>query len=77
MIQQNTENENTQIELNSGFISVIKEMKISKLLYEANIRKGTRTLTSEINSEKRTAFEIFQFLLLMVFQGCNMYRYLG
>ena len=77
MIQQNTENENTQIELNSGFISAIKEMKISKLLYEANIRKGTRTLTSEINSEKRTAFEIFQFLLLMVFQGCNMYRYLG
>ena len=25
----------------------------------------------------RKAFEIFQFLLRMVFQGCNLYRYLG
>ncbi len=77
MIQQNTENENTQIELNSGFISAIREMKISKLLHEANIRKDSRTLSGELNGDKRTAFEIFQFLLLMVFQGCNLYRFLG
>ncbi len=31
MIQQISENGNTQIELNSSFIRTIKEMKISKL----------------------------------------------
>ena len=77
MILQNSENENTQIEFNSGFVSAIKEMKISTLLHEANIRKEARTLSGETSGEKRTAYEIFQFLLLMVFQGCNMYRYLG
>ena len=37
----------------------------------------SRKLKGESSDEKRTAFEIFQFLLLMVFQGCNLYRYLG
>ena len=77
MIQQNVENGNTQVELNVGFIAAIKEMQISKLLHEANIRKDTRKLSGESSSEKRTAFEILQFLLLMVFQGCNLYRFLG
>ena len=77
MIQQSAENENTQDELNTGFIAAIREMKISKLLHDTNIRKDTRTLSGEVSGEKRTAFEIFQFLLLMVFQGCNLYRFLG
>lgn len=77
MIQQNQGNENTQSALNVSFISAIREMKISKLLHDSNIRKETRTLDGEGNSKKRSAFEIFQFLLLMVFQGCNLYRYLG
>ena len=77
MIQQSTENGNTQVELNTGFIAAIREMQISKLLHDANIRKDTRTLSGEASGEKRTAFEIFQFLLLMVFQGCNLYRFLG
>ena len=77
MIQQNVENGNTQVELNVGFIAAIKEMQISKLLHEANIRKDTRKITGEFSGEKRSAFEILQFLLLMVFQGCNLHRFLG
>lgn len=77
MIQQSAENGNTQVELNTGFIAAIREMQISKLLHETNIRKETRTLCGESSGEKRTAFEIFQFLLLMIFQGCNLYRFLG
>lgn len=77
MIQQSVENGNTQTELNTGFIAAIREMQISKLLHEANIRKDARKLSGETSREKRTAFEIFQFLLLMVFQGCNLYRFLG
>ena len=77
MIQQNKENVKTQSELNSRFVTTVKELKISSLLHESNIRKDARTQKAEISCEKRTAFEIFQFLLLMVFQGCNLFHFLG
>lgn len=60
-----------------SFIAVIKEFDISGLLFRCGIRKDSRKFKGESASEKRTASEIFQFLLLMVFQGCNLYRYLG
>lgn len=60
-----------------SFIAAIKELDISGLLFRCGIRKDSRKLKGESSDEKRTAFEIFQFLLLMVFQGCNLYRYLG
>ena len=68
---------NTEIEINANFIGAIRELKISKLLHQCGIRKTTRTMSGEMSSDKRTAFEIFQFLLLMVFQGCNLFRFLG
>lgn len=77
MIHQNYENINTEIEINANFIGAIRELKISNLLHQCGIRKTTRTLSGEISPDKRTAFEIFQFLLLMVFQGCNLFRFLG
>ena len=60
-----------------SFIAAIKELDISGILSRCGIRKDSRKLKGESSDEKRTAFEIFQFLLLMVFQGCNLYRYLG
>lgn len=77
MIQHNGAKENPGHELNMSFISAIKELDISVLLFRCGIRKDSRRLKGESSDEKRTAFEIFQFLLLMVFQGCNLYRYLG
>ena len=62
---------------NLSFIQVIKELNVSGLLSQCGIRKENRTLSDESSGEKRTAFEIFQFLLLMVFQGSNLYRFLG
>lgn len=77
MIQHNGTKENPNHELNLSFIAAIKELDISGLLFRCGIRKDSRKLKGESSDGKRTAFEIFQFLLLMVFQGCNLYRYLG
>ena len=77
MIHQNHENINTENEINTNFVSAIKELKISKLLHQCGIRKTARTMSGEYSSDKRTAFEIFQFLILLVFQGCNLFRFLG
>ena len=77
MLHQIADNINTPDEINVSFISAIKELKISKLLDICGIRKSARKIEGEASAEKRTAFEIFQFLLLMVFQGCNLHRFLG
>ena len=77
MIPHITEKENLENAVNTNFISAIKELKISSLLNQCGLRKTTRTQKDETSSEKRTASEIFQILLLMVFQGCNLYRFLG
>ena len=77
MIHHISEKENLENAVNTNFISAIKELGISSLLAQCGIRKNSRRQKGEASSEKRTAFEIFQFLLLMVFQGCNLYRFLG
>ena len=69
--------ENPNDALNVSFVNAIKVLNISGLLSQCGIRKTSRTIAGESNGGKRSAFEIFQFLLLMVFQGCNLYRYLG
>lgn len=76
MIPQNSTNENTVSEINLQFIAAIKELKISSLLQQSNIRKDSRSVHGD-DGCKRTAFEIFQFLLLLVFQGKNLFRFLG
>ena len=63
MIYQNNQIENTQIQ----FSNAIKELQIGKLLRKSNVRKSCGI----------SAFEIFQFLLLLVFQGKNLYRFLN
>ena len=69
--------ENPNDALNVSFINAINELGICSLLSQCGIRKNNRTISGESSGEKRTAFEIFQFLLLMVFQGTNLYRFLG
>lgn len=60
-----------------SFIAALKELDISELLFRCGVRIDSRKLKGESSTEKRTAFEIFQFLLVMVFQSCSLYRYLG
>ena len=63
MIYQNTEIENTQ----NQFSNAIRELQIGKLLRCSNITKNCGI----------PAFEVFQFLLLLVFQGKNLFRFLN
>ena len=63
MIYQNVKNENTQ----NQFSNAIKELQIGKLLRKSNIRKSCGI----------SAYEVFRFLLLLVFQGKNLFRFLN
>ena len=63
MIYQNDKNENIQ----NQFSNALKELQIGKLLRNANITKSCGV----------SAYEVFQFLLLLVFQGRNLFRFLN
>lgn len=63
MINQMNQNENTQ----NKFSRTIKELEIGKLMRKSNITKNYGV----------SAFEVFQFLLLLVFQGKNLFRFLN
>ena len=63
MIYQNMQTENTQ----NRFSKAISELHIGKLLRKSNITKNCGV----------SAYEVFQFLLLLVFQGKNLFRFLN
>ena len=68
MIYQNVKTENTKTEnISTKFSDAISELQIGKLLRSSNIRKNCGI----------PAFEVFQFLLLLVFQGKNLFRFLN
>ena len=57
------QNENTK----NQFSNAIKELQIGKLMRKSNIAKSCGI----------SAYEVFQFLLLLVFQGKNLFRFLN
>lgn len=63
MINQIDQNENTQ----NQFSNTIRELQIGKMLRKANITRSCGI----------SAYEVFQFLLLLVFQGKNLFRFLN
>lgn len=63
MIYQNAQIENTP----NQFSNAIKDLHIGKLLRKVNITKNCGV----------PAYEVFQFLLLLVFQGKNLFRFLN
>ena len=58
-----SQNENTQ----NQFSYAIRKLQIGKMLRKANITKSCGI----------SAYEVFQFLLLLVFQGKNLFRFLN
>lgn len=76
MIPQNNINEKTLPEINIKFINAIRELNVSALLKQSNICKNSRSRNGD-GGKRRTAFEIFQFLLMLVFEGTNLFRFLG
>lgn len=67
MINQNGAVENHQSDIQFAFGKAIKELQICKLLKTSNICKN----------KGESAFDIFQFLLILVFQNCNLYHFLS
>lgn len=63
MINQMSQNENTQ----NQFSDAVKELLLGKMLRNSNITKSCGI----------PACEVFQFLLLLVFQGRNLFRFLN
>ena len=63
MIYQINDFENTS----RTFSSAIKELQIAKILRKSNVVKSCGV----------SAYEVFQFLLLLVFQGKNLFRFLN
>ena len=63
MIYQNNKIDHTS----NKFSVALKELQIGKLLRKSNITKSCGV----------SAYEVFQFLLLLVFQGKNLFRFLN
>lgn len=63
MINQMNQNDHTP----NKFSDAIKELQIGKLMRKSNITKSCGI----------SAYEVFQFLLLLVFQGKNLFRFLN
>lgn len=63
MINQNTAFENSE----NQFAIAFKKLKLGKLLNKSGIRKA----------QGASAYSVFQFLLLLVFQGKNLFRFLS
>ena len=67
MINPKVDFENPEKEIKCEFGDAIRELQISKLLTKSNIR----------GKSGKSFFEVFQFLLLLVFQNCNLYHFLN
>ena len=67
MITENEQPVNTENAVECEFGNAIRELGISSLLKKSNIRK----------KKGGSVFDIFQFLLLLVFQNCNLYHFLN
>ena len=63
MIKQIKQNEHTQ----NKFSDAMKQLQIGKLLRKSNMTKSWGV----------SAYEVFQFLLLLAFQGKNLFRFLN
>lgn len=67
MITENERPVNTENAVEYEFGNAIRELGVSSLLKKSNIRK----------KKGGSVFDIFQFLLLLVLQNCNLYHFLN
>ena len=67
MINPKVNFENPEKEIKCEFGEAIRELQISKLLTKSNIK----------GKNGKSFYEVFQFLLLLVFQNCNLYHFLN
>ena len=77
MLHQNGEKSKQEKEGQQRFMGAMKTLGIAALLWQNSIRKESRKHGSEKDGSRRSAYELFKTLLLLVFQGENLYRFLS
>ena len=77
MIMQAKENNKHKIEAGRRFLYTLTQLNVPSLLKQANIRKDGRKRFGEKDSNRRSAYTVFTFLIMLVFQGQNLFRYLA
>ena len=77
MLHQNGEKSKQEKEGQQRFMGAMKTLGIAALLWQNNIRKESRKHGSEKDGSRRSAYELFKTLLLLVFQGENLFRVLS
>ena len=77
MLHQNGEKSKQEKEGQQRFMGAVKTLGIAALLWQNNIRKESRKYGKEKDGSRRSAYELFKTLLLLVFQGENLYRFLS
>ena len=58
-------------------MGAMKTLGIAALLWQSNIRKESRKHGNEKDGSRRSVYELFKMLLLLVFQGENLFRFLS
>ena len=77
MIMQTKENGKHEIEVGRRFAYTLTKLNVASLLKQANIRKEDRKVSGEKDRGRRSAYTVFTFLIMLVFQGQNLFRYLA
>ena len=77
MIMQTEENGKHEMEAGRRFAYTLTKLNVASLLKQANIRKDDRKVSGEKGSGRRSAYAVFTFLIMLVFQGQNLFRYLS
>lgn len=67
MINHNDDFEKQECKIQCEFGDTIRELQISKLLTKSNIK----------GKSGKSFYDVFQFLLLLVFQNCNLFHFLN
>ncbi len=73
MIPQNPGYSNGNLDNLDSFKKALRELGVSKILHDSNIRKKS----CKDESSKLSSYSIFQFLLFLVFQGRNLFQFLN
>ena len=77
MLHQNEEKSKQEKEGKQRFMGAMKTLGIAAPLWQNSIRKESRKYGKEKDGSRRSAYELFKTLLLLVFQGENLYRFLS
>ena len=76
MITWNNEESKSETTASERIFHAFSMLGIAAMLKQSNIRNDSRKLSGEKDNTRRSAYTVFTFLFLLVFQGVNLFRFL-